>query len=113
MQSSQTATTVLDAAIRCMPAQLRDIRDQRYGVERLLPYAHFRETSRNDVGAVTRAEDEWYALPPQFVGDRISAPVAEIDVDDGDIEMITCRIKVGVSEIGTGPDDIGTAAFER
>ncbi|RXH39752.1 hypothetical protein XH94_17980, partial [Bradyrhizobium zhanjiangense] len=68
---------------------------------------------RDDFAAVSSIEDKGYALPDQFVCDGISRPIVEIDVDDGDVEVIACGSAVRCIKVTKGSNDTRAVGFER
>lgn len=71
-----------------------DVIDEFRQVNRFLPQAHACKPLRNNLGIVPATEDKRYVLPDQLVGDWVSRLVVEVDVDDGDVEMIARRLTV-------------------
>jgi hypothetical protein len=82
-------------------------------VDGLPKYSHARETLRHDVGGVSSTEEEGYALPHEFVSDWVSSLVAEVDVDDADVEMIAFRSAKGRVHFAVWSHDTRAVSFER
>ena len=64
---------------------------QHIPLDRLLQERHAAEPDIDAVGVVTGDEHKRHAALFQNLGDRIDQPVAEIDIEDGRVEMIFPR----------------------
>ena len=60
---------------------------QHIPLDRLLQERHAAETDIDAVGVVTGDEHKRHAALFQYFGDRIDEPVAEIDIEDGRVEV--------------------------
>ena len=82
-------------------------------VVRFLEYSRARETLRNDAGFISSTKAKRYALPHEFVCDRVSHLVAKIDVNDAYVEIIAFRSAVCGVQVAVWSNDTRAVRFER